>query len=392
MTATHRFHPKDGRAPTHGRGPRTGSRAFGGPDPTGRHTASAAPTAPDVASTDFQPPDVAPPEVLPPAVAPTDVAPPDRGGAGVGGGEARATGPDPVRAALPTGPRMTPRPAASPAPGRSLPRAAVAGVALLALLLVLAVLVHVSAVTRLDLRIDRAVAPLRGAGATDAFRWLTDASAEAVGIAALVIGVGVLVLRGRRLAATRLLVTAGAAWSLALVLKAVVDRPRPPASLWVQPPDNSGSFPSGHDTTATLLLVIVVSVLVGTGRLRRVGAALALLFALAVGFGRVYLGDHYPTDILGSYLTVAAVALLVLAVLELAPVRRRLAALGLHDGHAPMNRRGRNSDAACPCPAAHTTHSPESVPASVRPQGHPRRVASGPGRADSPAEGDKGAR
>ncbi|MEY9874759.1 membrane-associated phospholipid phosphatase [Streptacidiphilus sp. MAP12-33] len=270
---------------------------------------------------------------------------------------------------------------------------ALAGFTVLGTLLVLAALVHVAGMTRLDLRIDRAVAPWRTAGTTDAFRWLTDASAEVVGVAALVLGIGVLVLRGRRLAATRLLVTAGAAWTLALVLKAVVDRPRPPASLWVQPPDNSGSFPSGHDTTATLLLVIVVSALAGTGRLRRVGAVAGVLFALAVGFGRVYLGDHYPTDILGSYLTVAAVVLLVLAVFALAPVRRWLAAIGLTDGPAPMSWRGRSSDAACPCPAAHTTHSPENVPASARPHGHPRGVASTTGRADTDAdEGDDGAR
>jgi hypothetical protein len=206
-------------------------------------------------------------------------------------------------------------------------------------------------------------------------------------VAALVVGLVVLVVRGRRLAATRLLVTAGAAWSLALVLKSVVDRPRPPASLWVQPPDNTGSFPSGHDTTATLLLVIVVSVLVGTGTLRRWAAAVAVVFALAVGFGRVYLGDHYPTDILGSYLTVAAVVLLVLAFLDLAPVRRRLAAVGIHDGRTPMSWRGRNSDTACPCPAAHGTPRTESVPASVRPHGHPGGTASTTGRADTPPTG-----
>lgn len=276
--------------------------------------------------------------------------------------------------------------ARAPAPAFARRREAVAGAGLLAVLVILAALAHTASATRFDLRIDRALAPLRSAGATDVFRWLTDASAEAVGVAALVVGFAVLVARGRRLDAARLVVTTGTAWSLALVLKAVVDRPRPPASLWVQAPDNTGSFPSGHDTTATLMLVIVVCALVGTGVLRRVGAVLGVVFALAAGFGRVYLGDHYPTDILGSYLTVAATVLLVLAVTDLAPVRRALAAVGLKEGRTPVSWRGRSSETACPRPAAHATPSTENVPASVRPRGHPTGLALSTGRVDAPLD------
>ena len=179
------------------------------------------------------------------------------------------------------------------------------------------------------------------------------------------------------------LLTTGAASLLALVLKSVVDRLRPPASLWVQPPGNSGSYPSGHDTTATLMLVIVVAALVGTGVPRRVGAVLGVVFALAAGFGRVYLGDHHRTDILGSCLTVAATVLLALAVTDLAPVRRALAAVGLREGRTTLSRRGRRSEAACPRPAAHATPSTENVLASVRPRGHPHGLALSTGRVDA---------
>ena len=242
------------------------------------------------------------------------------------------------------------------------------GVLLLTALLVLAVLVRTAALTRLDLRADRAVQPWRSHTANTVFLWLTDASAEAVGLGALAAGLLVLMLRRRRRDAARLLLTAGGAWVLALVLKSVVDRPRPPADLQVRPPDATGSFPSGHDTTATLLVVIVVLALAGTGRLVRVATACAVVFALAVGFGRIYLGDHYPTDVLGSYLTVAATALLVRAAFELLT--------------PPMSWRGRRSAAACLRPAAREAHDTEAVSAMVRPPWHPHGGALPADRAD----------
>jgi undecaprenyl-diphosphatase len=265
---------------------------------------------------------------------------------------------------------MTSAPATRTAPDRSWRRPALLGALLLAVLLALAALTRTAALTHADLRADRAVQPLRSHAATTAFLWLTDASAEVVGLAALAAGLLVLLARRRPRDAVRLLLTAGGAWGLALVLKTALDRPRPPSVLWVRPPDATGSFPSGHDTTATVLVVVVLLTLAGMGRARRIATACAVVFALAVGFGRIYLGDHYPTDVLGSYLTVAATALLVRAAAEL-PVE-------------PMSWRGRRSAAACLRPAARETHDTAAVPALVRPPGHPHGLALPADRADQP--------
>ena len=197
-----------------------------------------------------------------------------------------------------------------------------AGMVLLAAALILGWLALTPQVTRDDLRIDQALVPLRFPAATSVFTGLTGAAAEAAGLAALAAGIIVLLARRRRWDAARLALTGGAAWTLALAVKHVISRPRPPASLWLVRPDAAGSFPSGHDTTATLAVLIACMALAGTGRLRIAGTALAAVFALAVGASRVYLGDHYPTDVLGSYLTVAAAALLVSAFTDLPRVRR----------------------------------------------------------------------
>jgi membrane-associated phospholipid phosphatase len=214
-----------------------------------------------------------------------------------------------------------------------------AGLVLLLTVLALGWLALTAQVTHDDLRVDLAVRPLRFHAATTVFTGLTNAAAEAAGLAVLAAGIIVLLARRRRWDAARLFLMAGSSWALALAVKDIINRPRPPASLWLIPPDSAASFPSGHDTTAIVVVLIVFMALAGTGRLRIAGTALAVVFALAVGASRVYLGDHYPTDVLGSYLTVAVAVLLASAFTDLLWVRRLAARLLRSPGIAPAPAR-----------------------------------------------------
>ena len=75
--------------------------------------------------------------------------------------------------------------------------------------------------------------------------------------------------------------------------------------------NNSGpSFPSGHMTNNTVIAVCL------TLFYRRRGALYWILTA-AIGYSRIYLGAHWPSDIFATFFLATGETLLVLAVLEL---------------------------------------------------------------------------
>jgi membrane-associated phospholipid phosphatase len=117
--------------------------------------------------------------------------------------------------------------------------------------------------------------------------------------------------------------TAATVWAadlIALVLKTTVDRQRPYETVTEIDPllraAVGNSFPSGHAATS-----FAGAVLLGHFFPRALPALLALAALVAVS--RVYIGVHYPLDVLGGAALGAAVGLAVLGALRL---RRRISA------------------------------------------------------------------
>ena len=103
----------------------------------------------------------------------------------------------------------------------------------------------------------------------------------------------------RRLVPVVLLVVAivSRTWTSDLVARA-----RPPANDWVSGAAGF-SFPSGHTTDATLAAGVAVVVLARRFPSRgRLIVVMGVCYAVAVGFTRVYLGVHWPSDVVGGWL------------------------------------------------------------------------------------------
>ena len=87
-------------------------------------------------------------------------------------------------------------------------------------------------------------------------------------------------------------------------LKELVNRPRPDHVLLMPPPE-SLSFPSGHSAYAMVLCglsVYITGRLVAPVSLKRLLQAAMIVLILAMGASRVYLGVHWPSDVVGGYL------------------------------------------------------------------------------------------
>ena len=128
-------------------------------------------------------------------------------------------------------------------------------------------------------------------------------SATVLGLAVLAV-VGFLVLQGMYKNALFVLCASVGGWFLNDLLKSMFARPRPSIvphlrDVW------SLSFPSGHALTSAVVYLTLGVLLMRFEERRLVKwycISIAMSATALVGLSRVFLGVHYPTDVLGGWL------------------------------------------------------------------------------------------
>jgi undecaprenyl-diphosphatase len=128
--------------------------------------------------------------------------------------------------------------------------------------------------------------------------------------------IGYLVMSARRSSALLLAVAVGGGAILSDTLKSIVARPRPDLvahSVEV----SSLSFPSGHAMLSAITYLTIGALLTTVERepaRRGYILAVAVFLTLSIGLSRIYLGVHYPTDVLAGWAVGAAWAMACFAI------------------------------------------------------------------------------
>jgi membrane-associated phospholipid phosphatase len=178
-------------------------------------------------------------------------------------------------------------------------------------------------VVRLDRVVEDHFHATASAAGLRAFSVITELGLTVVIALAIVVTI-VLWRRRERLLLWTWLAAIGGGKVIEWVLKHSIRRARPQyAAAYLR--GHSYSFPSGHSMGSTIcyvMLAFIVIALAKPARLARVAIwIVSVAIVLLVGFSRLYLGVHYPSDVVGGFAAGAAWLAVCLTTLDVA--RRR---------------------------------------------------------------------
>jgi undecaprenyl-diphosphatase len=200
---------------------------------------------------------------------------------------------------------------------------------------------------------DRAVMlALRAAGDTNdpvGPAWFESAMRDVTSLGSVTVlailtlaAIAYLLMDGKRGAALLVAGSIGGGTLLSSVLKLGFERPRP--DLVAHMVDvHTLSFPSGHammSAVTYLTLGVLLARVSGKRRVKVFVVALGVLLTLAVGGSRVYLGVHWPTDVLAGWSVGAAWAMMCWLVARRLQQKGKVERPDAPAGSGPMDGQG----------------------------------------------------
>jgi len=179
----------------------------------------------------------------------------------------------------------------------------------------------------------RALAEQPGTAAHAARQVMQDCTALGDGVTLTIVVTlvtGALLVVGKR-AMAGFLVAASLLGTIAVeLLKVLVDRPRPNVvAHWAS--FSNASFPSGHAADSAIVYLTLAALIarsIESRGLRLYVLASAMLLTASIGVSRLYLGVHWPTDVLAGWIFGAGWAFLAATVAWWLQARRQLEAPG----------------------------------------------------------------
>lgn len=157
-----------------------------------------------------------------------------------------------------------------------------------------------------DLAVEQALYAVRSPQLVQTFIWISELARMPTILGFTAVAVILLVYRKRLPPAIGLLASVLGSVATVTILKEIVARPRPSSHIaaYLETTSSLSSFPSSHATLAVafygFLLCVMWGVLSPVQKWIKAGAV--GIIVLAVGFSRLYLGVHYPSDVLAGYL------------------------------------------------------------------------------------------
>lgn len=151
----------------------------------------------------------------------------------------------------------------------------------------------------IDMRMLEALQNLQSENLTSFIGILTISGSVIVGLITMTVLVAVLLRSGRRRAAIFAAVSIGGVLVVFSFLKLFFARDRPAIHNLIS--ESTYSFPSGHASiSCTLALTLIVLFWFTKWRMAIIIGG--VLYVCLIGFSRMYLAVHYPTDILAGWL------------------------------------------------------------------------------------------
>lgn len=134
------------------------------------------------------------------------------------------------------------------------------------------------------------------------FFWFTNFGSTKVVIALVLLLSLYLISKKRKSDLLALWVAIAGSEGTTWLLKIIINRPRPTGASYLE---HSASFPSGHATAAVafygLVCYLIVKNLTKNWQ-KGIAIILTIVFALTLGFSRLYLGVHYLSDVIAGYI------------------------------------------------------------------------------------------